>query len=81
MKAAKKQYSDAQIRKIETDAFNHGYVLACANSFNLHGNDVISADTLAQLGISWGAIKRMDLGSYDEEPLRKLYKQIERRKP
>lgn len=61
MKAAKKQYSDAQIRKIETDAFNHGYVLACANSFNLHGDDVISADTLAQLGISWGAIKRMDL--------------------
>ena len=52
--------------------FNAGYVLACANLMHLHDQPTMAADVMAQAGITWAEIKRMDLGDYDMEALRKI---------
>lgn len=50
--------------------FNVGYALACANLVNLHDQPGMAADVMAQAGISWAEIERMDLTEYDMKALR-----------
>lgn len=52
--------------------FERGYVIACANIANLHNEPTIAADVMAQLGISWTDVKRLGLGEYDMQALRKI---------
>lgn len=60
----------------ETDNFNVGYVLACANIVNLHNDPVIAANVLGELGVSWTDIKRMGLSDYDMAALRKIKREV-----
>lgn len=63
----------------EKRAFNHGYLIAVANIMNLHGEDTVAEDVLNQLGISRSAMERMELCDYDKVPLRRLFRDIERK--
>lgn len=54
------------------NAFNTGYVIACCNAMNLHGDSVISFDTLAQLGISRDEVAAMYLTEYDLDALKEI---------
>jgi len=62
------------------EQFNAGYVIACANLVNLHGEPGCAADMMAQLGITWGEVERMDLSDYDMRALQ-LIKQEKSRHP
>lgn len=58
--------------------FNAGYVLACANLVHTHGSPEMAADVMAQAGITWAEITRMDLGDYDMDALRKIKRETSR---
>ena len=63
----------------EKRAFHHGYLIAVANIVNLHGEDTIAEDVLMQLGISCSTMERMELSDYDKKPLRRLFREIDRK--
>jgi len=62
------------------DSFAHGYLIAVANLMNLHGSEVEAEDVLGELGETEGVIKRLDLTDYDAQPLRKLFREISRKR-
>lgn len=55
--------------------FNVGYVIACANLVNLHDRPGLAADVMAQAGISWADVLRMELSDYDMKALRQIRKE------
>lgn len=57
--------------KAERD-FNAGYILACAAIVHLHDEPVVAADVMAELGVSWAAVRRLELSEYDMSALRKI---------
>lgn len=59
----------------EALAFNQGYLTACCNIFNLHGEDCVAADVLAEAGISQAEVTaHYDLTDYDQKALDKIRK-------
>lgn len=52
--------------------FNAGYVLACANLVNLHGETTLATDVLCELGITWTDVLAMDLSEYDMGALQQI---------
>lgn len=64
----------------ERGGFNAGYAMACANIVNLHGEDTIAEDVLAESGITLAEIKALDLTDYDMKPLRALFREIARKR-
>lgn len=52
--------------------FNVGYVIACANLVNLHGETTLATDVLCELGITWSDVLAMDLSEYDMGALRQI---------
>lgn len=50
--------------------FKAGYLLACCNIVNMHGEETIAADVLAEAGISEADIAGLDLCEDDAEALR-----------
>jgi regulator of RNase E activity RraB len=60
------------MNKAEIKAFNSGYLIACTNAMNLHGNSVICANTLSQAGITQTQVDAMDLSKYDADALAKI---------
>lgn len=52
--------------------FKRGYLLACTNMMNLHGDSVIARDTLNQVNITEAEVKAMDLAEYDAEGLAEI---------
>lgn len=65
--------------KAEKRAFQAGYLIAVANIVNLHDETVIAEDVLNELGICRSTMERMGLSDYDRKPLRKLFREIERK--
>jgi len=53
-------------------AFKAGYLLACCNVVNLHNEETIAADVLAEGGITEADVRKMDLSDYDKAALRKM---------
>jgi hypothetical protein len=60
--------------------FQAGYLIAVANIMNLHGEDVVAEDVLRELGATASVLRDMDLSDYDLKPLRKLFREIERKR-
>lgn len=54
--------------------FDRGYVIACCNLENLHGESDLAWDVLAELGVSRADIRRMDLCEYDMRALKRIEK-------
>ncbi len=54
---------------VDTFEFNRGYLIACCDMMNLHGDSRIASDTLAQAGITQSDVKKMDLTEYDAAAL------------
>lgn len=54
--------------------FNHGYLIAVANSLNLHNDDVIASDVMSQETISMKEIEALGLADYDLDVLKELYR-------
>jgi hypothetical protein len=52
--------------------FKHGYLIACCNAMNLHGDSVLCRDTLAEAGITEDEVKAMDLSDYDAKALAEI---------
>lgn len=52
--------------------FKRGYLLACTNMMNLHGDSVIAYDTLIQIDLTEAEVKAMDLAEYDEQGLAEI---------
>lgn len=52
--------------------FKRGYLLACTNMMNLHGDSVIAYDTLIQVNITEAEVKAMDLAEYDAAGLAEI---------
>lgn len=61
------------------DQFAAGYLMATANIMHLHGEDIIAADVLRELGATEGIIRRIDLCDYDAKVLRKAFRQLAQR--
>lgn len=59
------------MRKKDQD-FNVGYVLACANLVNLHGEVTLATDVLCELGITWADVIAMGLSEYDMDALQQI---------
>lgn len=55
--------------------FDRGYVIACLNTFSMHGDSVISGEAFVQLGITRDEVKALDLSDYDLDTLKKLEKE------
>jgi hypothetical protein len=64
----------AELEREKRDAFNHGYVIACCNISNLHNDEVIAHDVLANLGVAKHEVVAMDLSEYDLTALKKIEK-------
>lgn len=64
----------ALVEAAKAEGFNTGYLIACCNIQNLHGEAPIAFDVLAQLGVSRAEVRRMDLSEYDAAALRKIEK-------
>lgn len=60
----------------QKDDFTHGYLIAVSHIMHQHGEDVIAEDCLAELGVTEGVIKRLELDDFDAKPLRKLFRSI-----
>ena len=60
--------------------FQAGYLLAVSNLVNMHGADTEAADVLAELGVTESILKKLDLSDYDAKPLRRLFRDISRRR-
>lgn len=59
--------------------FEVGYIMACANIVNSHGEETIAADALGELGVSWASIKDYGFCEYDMQALiniKENYKQV-----
>lgn len=71
----------AEVEDARKQAFAHGYLLACCNIMNLHGDSVIAFDVLAEAGISEDEATAMDLCEYDEKALAKIRAERSRESP
>lgn len=67
------------INAAEKAAFDHGYLIATANIQHLHGEEVIAADVLRELGISRAEFEDLGLCEYDHDVISPLYDNIEAR--
>ncbi len=56
-------------------AFNTGYLIACCNIENLHGEPGIAYDVLVEAGITRDEVKAMNLCDYDARALKKIRKE------
>lgn len=63
----------------EHKGFTAGYAMACANIVNLHGEDTIAENILAESGITLAEVKALGLTDYDMKPLRALFREIARK--
>jgi len=71
---------EAERDELKKNSFHHGYLIATANIVNLHGEDIIAGDVLNELGLTEGIIKKLDLSDYDAKPLRRLFREISRKR-
>ncbi len=55
-------------------AFNNGYLIACCNLANMHGEHCLACDVLGEAGITKSEVKAMDLCEYDAKALKKIRK-------
>lgn len=58
----------------EERAFNAGYVIACCNIYNLHGDACMASDVLIEAGITKSQVAAMDLSEYDTRALKEIRK-------
>ncbi|WP_025828343.1 hypothetical protein [Acetobacter okinawensis] len=54
--------------------FNAGYLIACCNIVNMHNEEGIASDILAQAGITEAEVKALDLSEYDANALTEIRK-------
>lgn len=54
--------------------FNAGYLIACCNIVNMHNEEGIASDILAQAGITEAEVKALDLSEYDANALAEIRK-------
>lgn len=54
------------------EQFNAGYLLACCNISNMHNEESIASDILAEAGITEEEVKSLDLSEYDATALVKI---------
>ncbi|MFT8886530.1 MAG: hypothetical protein ABF946_10050 [Acetobacter papayae] len=55
-------------------SFNAGYLIACCNVYNMHNEEGIASDILAQAGITEAEIEAVDLSEYDAAALTEIRK-------
>lgn len=60
----RKAHGEAELRR--------GYLIACCNIENLHGETDIAADVLIECPITQEDVDRMDLSDYDAEALERI---------
>ena len=71
---------NGQDRAPPADDFTRGYLIAVANIMHTHGEDVIAEDVLSELGETEGVLRRLGFDSFDAVPLRKLFREIARKR-
>lgn len=55
-------------------SFNAGYLIACCNVYNMHNEEGIAADILAEAGITEAEVEAADLSEYDANALVEIRK-------
>ncbi|PEN28156.1 hypothetical protein [Acetobacter fabarum] len=72
---------DAEIGRLQEllasrkrENFNAGYLIACCNIVNMHNEEGIASDILAQAGITEAEVKALDLSEYDANALAEIRK-------
>lgn len=59
--------------------FEAGYMIAVSNLVSLHGDDVMAADVLRELGARESVLKHMNFDDSDTKRLRRVFREISRR--
>ncbi|MFT8369284.1 MAG: hypothetical protein ABF646_11095 [Acetobacter papayae] len=54
--------------------FNAGYLIACCNIANMHNEESIASDVLAEASITESDVKALDLSEYDANALAEIRK-------
>lgn len=63
-----------ELGKSRKKNFNAGYLIACCNVFNMHNEEGIAADILAEAGITEEEVKALGLSEYDADALVEIRK-------